>query len=88
MLFLGEMKRSPSQKKKNRVVNEIYPQFVFRTFGKDNKRFLDDLVEEVMGLLNRNAAQKKRKKNEVIIEALTIGLEHLKHEAKNSKGST
>jgi Holliday junction resolvasome RuvABC endonuclease subunit len=80
------MKRDESQRTKDREVNGSYPQFVFRTHSKANKAQLTKLVKEVLALLNKSTTGKKKKKNEVIIDALTIGLEHLKQRATTKKG--
>jgi hypothetical protein len=79
------MKRSPSQKKKDREVNATYPQFIFRTSGKASKDFLDDMIEKVILAREKIPPFKKAKKNEVVVEALTIGLEHLLEKAKNGR---
>lgn len=63
-----------------------YPQMIFRV-NQDDKDRLYALIDKIVDLLNRDADKKgthRVRKNDVIVDALSIGLTSL--EKKLSKG--
>ncbi len=56
-----------------------YPQLAFRV-SEDDKEYLTNLIEDVYKLANKDAAkdEKRTKKNELIVAALSSGLKSLK----------
>ncbi len=61
-----------------------YPQMIFRVSQEDKDRIYG-LIDKVVGLLNRDAERDgthRVRKNDVIVDALLIGLENLEKKFK------
>lgn len=58
-----------------------YPQFAFRLSSNDQKERLNKMIEAVQAIYNRGLdkeTEKKINKNDIIVEALEIGLSTMK----------
>lgn len=79
---MARSKRTPWDNK----TNKAYPLFAFRTYGKAHKEKLSDEIEAVTKLANKASGGlgPKRKKRDIIIEALEKGLKLIR-EANRQK---